>query len=171
MKLYKKTTSELTKKDIREIISLKNSHWNFGFSSQLSWFTNKKNVFNNDLHFFLKKKKKIIAYVQLGKRKCYMGLQQNKYILFRTLIVSKLERGKNISQIIMNEVTEYVKIQKQSCFLLCKNKLTKFYKNYKFIKLDQKKYKVIGHKNYLVGMIYNLNKDNLKKNKKFFYNN
>ena len=54
MKFYKKSTFNLTRKDIREIINLKNSHWNYGFSSQLNWFKNKTNVFKSDFHFFLK---------------------------------------------------------------------------------------------------------------------
>ena len=58
MKFYKKLTFKLKKKDILGIIRLKNSHWNFGISSQLSWFSNNKNVFKNDFHFFFKKYKK-----------------------------------------------------------------------------------------------------------------
>ena len=41
MKFYKKTTSKLKKKEILDIVKLKNSHWNFGISSQLKWFNNK----------------------------------------------------------------------------------------------------------------------------------
>ena len=35
MKFYKKPTLKLKKKDILGITELKNSHWNFGISSQL----------------------------------------------------------------------------------------------------------------------------------------
>ena len=52
MKFYKKLTLKLKKKDILEIAKLKNSHWNFGISSQLSWFKNKHNVSKNDFHLF-----------------------------------------------------------------------------------------------------------------------
>ena len=55
MKFYKKPTLKLKKKDILNIAKLKNSHWNFGTSSQLKWFDNKKNVSKNDFHFFFKK--------------------------------------------------------------------------------------------------------------------
>ena len=54
MKFYNKPTLRLKKKDILGIVKLKNSHWNFGISSQLSWFKNKKNVFKNDFHLFFK---------------------------------------------------------------------------------------------------------------------
>ena len=171
MKFYKKSTFNLTKKDIREIINLKNSHWNYGFSSQLNWFKNKTNVFKSDFHFFLKKNKKLIAYVQLGKRNCLINKKKSKYILFRTLIVLKKERGKYVSSIIMKNVLKFVKSQNLACFLLCKKTLISFYKKYGLITLSKKKFKVVDHKNYLNGMIYNLKKRDIKKEKQFFYNN
>ena len=59
MKFYKKLTLKLKKKDILDITKLKNSHWNFGILSQLAWFKNQNNVFKNDFHLFLKKKKRL----------------------------------------------------------------------------------------------------------------
>ena len=53
MKFFKNPTFRLNKKDIYQIINLKNSEWNYGISSQLKWFNDKKNVFKNDLHFYL----------------------------------------------------------------------------------------------------------------------
>ena len=91
MKFYKKPTLQLKKKDILDIAKLKNSHWNFGTSSQLKWFDNKKNVSKNDFHFFLKKTKKIVGYVQIGKRKYILDTKEKNYYLFRTLIILKKE--------------------------------------------------------------------------------
>ncbi len=170
MKFYKKSTLNLSKKDIHEIIYLKNTHWKFGYSSQLNWFKNKTNVFKGDLHFFLKKDKKFIAYVQLGKRNCLIDKKKSKYILFRTLIVLKKERDKYVSTIIMKNVLKFVKSQNLACFLFCKKTLISFYKKYGFISLNKKKFRVIDHKNYLNGMIYNLKKKDIKKEKQFFYN-
>ena len=93
MKFYKKVTLKLKKKDILDIAKLKNSHWNFSISSQLAWFKNQNNVFDNDFHLFLKKKEKIIGYVQLGKRKYILNSKENNYYLFRTLIILKKERN------------------------------------------------------------------------------
>ncbi len=67
MKFYKKLTLKLKKKDILEIAKLKNSHWNFGISSQLSWFKNKNNVSNNDFHLFLKKMERLLVMFSLVK--------------------------------------------------------------------------------------------------------
>ncbi len=170
MKFFKNPTFKLRKKDIHQIINLKNSQWVYGVPSQLKWFNDKKNVFKNDLHFYLKKNNKIVAYVQLGKRKYTINSKIKIYILFRTLVVLKNKRGKNLSKKIMDEVLKFIKIQKKPCFLLCKTDLIKFYKRYGFKKLNKKKYKLEDHISKLHGMVHNLNKADLIKMKKFYYN-
>ena len=170
MKFYKKNTLKLKKKDILDIAKLKNSHWNFGISSQLDWFKNQKNVFKSDYHLFLKKYEKIIGYVQLGKRKYILNSKENKYYLFRTLIILKKERNEKLAKKIMQEVSNFIKKKKLPCFLLCKKNLIKFYEKYGWIKLNKKKFKVEDHITSLHGMIYNLKKTDQKKIIKFYYN-
>ncbi len=170
MKFYKKITLKLKKKDILDIAKLKDSHWNFSISSQLDWFKNQKNVFMSDYHLFLKKYEKIIGYVQLGKRKYILNSKENKYYLFRTLIVLKKERNEKLAKKIMQEVSNFIKKKKLPCFLLCKKNLIKFYEKYGWIKLNKKKFKVEDHITSLHGMIYNLKKNNQNKVIKFYYN-
>ena len=170
MKFYKKLTLKLRKKDILEIATLKNSHWNFGISSQLSWFKNKNNVFKNDFHLFLKKNEKIIGYVQLGKRKYILNSKEKSYYLFRTLIVLKKARNEKLANKIMHEVSNFISQKRVPSFLLCKKNLIKFYEKYGWIKLNKKKFKVEDHKTSLHGMIFNLKKTDQKKNIKFYYN-
>ena len=170
MKFYKKLTIKLKKKDILDITKLKNSHWNFGLSSQLSWFKNQNNVFKNDFHLFLKKDEKIIGYVQLGKRKYILNSKENNYYLFRTLIVLKKERNEKVAKKIMHEVSNFIKKKRLPGFLLCKKDLIKFYEKYGWIKLKINKFKVEDHKTSLCGMIYNLKKADDKKIIKFYYN-
>ena len=171
MKFYKSPTYKLKKKDIMEIASLKNSQWNYGIPSQIRWFNNKKNVSKNDLHFFLNKNEEIICYVQLGKRRYVIDSKKKHYILFRTLIVLKDERGKNLSKKIMNEVLKFIKLKKLPCFLLCKKELIGFYQKYGFIKLRKNHFKVLDHKNTLFGMIYYPEKKFFTGKKIFYYNN
>ena len=170
MKFYKKNTLKLKKKDILDIAKLKNSHWNFGISSQLDWFKNQKNVFKSDYHLFLKKYEKIIGYVQLGKRKYILNSKENKYYLFRKLKVLKKERNEKLAKKIMQEVSNFIKKKKLPCFLLCKKNLIKFYEKYGWIKLNKKKFKVEDHITSLHGMIYNLKKTDQNKVIKFYYN-
>ena len=170
MKFYKKLTLRLKKKDILDIVKLKNSHWNFSISSQLSWFKNNNNVFKNDFHLFLKKNEKIVGYVQLGKRKYILNSKVNNYYLFRTLIVTKKERNKKLATKIMNEVSKFIKQKNLPSFLLCKKNLIKFYEKHGWIKFSKKIFKVKDHKTSLHGMIYNLKKTDQKKIIKFYYN-
>ena len=170
MKFYKKSTLELKKKEILEIIKLKSSHWNFDISSQLNWFKDRRNVFKNDFHLFLKKTKNIIGYVQLGKRKYILNSKKYNYYLFRTLIVLKKERNEKLAKKIMYEVSNFIKKKKLPGFLLCKKNLIKFYEKYGWIKMNKKRFKVKDHETSLYGMIYNFKKTDQKKNINFYYN-
>ena len=170
MKFIKKPTFKLKKKDILGIAKLKNSQWSFGIPSQLIWFKNQKNVLKNDFHLFYKKKEKIIGYAQLGKRKYILNSKVKNYILFRTAIVLKKERGKQLGEKIVNKVSHFVKKRKLPSFLLTRKKLIKFYEKYGWVKLNKKRYKVADHKTSLHGMIYNLNRNDQKKIMKFYYN-
>ena len=170
MRLYKNPTFKLKKQDIREIVNIKNSHWNFSISSQLAWFKNQNNVFDNDFHLFLKKKEKIIGYVQLGKRKYILNSKEKSYYLFRTLIVLKKERNKKLANKIMHEVSNFIRQKRTPSFLLCKKNLIKFYEKYGWVKLNKKRYKVEDHKTLLYGMSYNLKKNDQIKIIKFYYN-
>jgi len=170
MKFYKKQTYKLKKNDIEQIIRLKNTQWKFGYQSQLKWFRNKKNILSTDYHFYIKKNKRIISYVQLGKRKYLIGSKKSNYILFRTLIVSKNERGKNLSQLIMQNVQKFIKKKNLPCFLLCKKKLIPFYMRYGFLLLNKNKFKITKYKTILNGMIFNLSRKNVKSFVSFYYN-
>ena len=66
MKFQSIKTSKLSKKEINQIISLKDSHWKFGRKSQISWF--KKRVLANDVHNLMIINGKIIGYTFLGIR-------------------------------------------------------------------------------------------------------
>ena len=164
--LKEKKSKFLSKADIINIIKLKKSHWNHSIPSQIKWF--KKNSFKNDLHFQLFKDKKLIGYVHLGLRLVNYNSKKIKYILFRNLIIKKIERKNNYSTMIMLKVNKYIKKNKKIGFLLCKKHVTKFYNKYKWNILNKKSSTVIDHniKNMRL-MAFNLNKI---KNLQFYYN-
>ena len=53
-------TKQLSKKIINKICLLKNQEWNYGFNSNLKWFTD--NIYNDDINFLLFNNSKLIAY-------------------------------------------------------------------------------------------------------------
>ena len=54
------------KKNLEEIINLKNKEWKFGRKSQINWI--KKNLKEKDVHVTLKYKNKLIGYTMLRNR-------------------------------------------------------------------------------------------------------
>ena len=89
-------TSKLNKRQINEIISLKNLYWGFGEESQKIWF--KKNALLNDTHNLMVVNNEIVGYTFLSNRnlKIYhlSKLKNNLgYTLFSTLILKQKYRN------------------------------------------------------------------------------
>ncbi len=158
-------TSDLSKKEIFEICLLKNSHWKFGIRNQIKWF--KENVKKKDIHNCLYLNFKLIGYTSLKRRTFYTGRNKSKYLLFDTLIINKKYRKKKLSSLLMNFNNEIIKQNNMFSFLICKNKLVKFYLNCRWKKLKNKNIIVHDHSFTTNGMVYNLDKFN-KKNFLFF---
>ncbi len=169
MKIIEKLTNNLTKEEINQIIKLKNSHWNFGLKSQIEWFKKKINIKKKDIHIFIKNKKNIIGYVQLGNRKFNIKKNSQKYLLFRTLIISKRFRKKLLSKKIMDRVVKIINSKKIICFLTCQKELVKFYNKYNWKKLKKSEFKILDHHNRLIGMINNPYREKIKKKIIFYY--
>ena len=62
-------TKNLTNKNIKDICSLKETHWKFGLNSQFNYF--KKNVRLNDLHNCCFFNNKLIGYTLLKKNRMF----------------------------------------------------------------------------------------------------
>ena len=96
MKFQSIKTSELNKKQIDQILNLKNIHWKHGYESQLTWF--KKNALLDDSHNLMLINNEIVGYTFLANRSLKM-FHLNKinkkvsYTLFATLILSEKYRN------------------------------------------------------------------------------
>ena len=96
MKFQSIKTSELNKKQIDQILNLKNIHWKHGYESQLTWF--KKNALLDDSHNLMLINNEIVGYTFLANRSLKM-FHLNKinkkvsYTLFDTLILSEKYRN------------------------------------------------------------------------------
>ena len=161
--LISKKTFQLSNKEIYKICRLKNTNWKYSLKSQLSWF--KDNVRKNDIHNLLKYNKNIIGYTLLRERKYAISSISKKYYLFDTIIIYKNFRKKYLSNYLMNFNNEIISKKDKFSFLICKNEMVKFYKKYKWVKLNKKKFKIMDHNSSLNGMIFNFKK--LKSLEKF----
>ena len=159
-----KTSKKLNKKQIIDLCNLKKQHWKFNLKEQAKWFQN--NAKSSDKHFLIYSKKTLVGYVHLGLRSYFNKKVKFKYVLFRNLIVEKKHRKKNISFIIMKKANEYIKKGKKIGFLICKEKMCKFYKKFGWKIVLKKDYKLIDHNHSKMKfMIYG----NVFSKKKFYY--
>ena len=148
MKFQSIKTSELNKKQIDQILNLKNSHWAHGYESQLTWF--KKNALVNDLHNLLFINNEIIGYTFLANRSLKI-LHLNtineevSYTLFATLILSKKYRNFFYVSKFMKFNSEIIVKKNKPSFLLCHGHNVKLYKFFGWSSLDISNFKVPDH--------------------------
>ena len=133
---YSIKTKKLKKKQVLDIIKLKDQHWKFGLKSQLFFF--KKNFKSYDIHNLLYLSSKLIGYTALKRRTFYKKKEKKKYLLFDTLVISKDFRNLKLSNIIMNFNNKIIVNNKMQSILICENKLYKFYKKFLWSKIDRK---------------------------------
>ena len=146
MKLFYKssTTKKLKKNEILEICKLKNTHWKYGYKSQINWFN--KNIRANDIHNLAFINKKLVGYVSLRKRNFIIKKDKKKYLYFDTIIILKKYRKFKIGHNLLNQTTNIIKKSKQHSMLICNKKIISFYKKYDWKKILQKKAKILDHK-------------------------
>jgi len=164
-------TSELNKKQIDQILNLKNIHWKHGYESQLTWF--KKNALLDDSHNLMLINNEIVGYTFLANRSLKM-FHLNKinkkvsYTLFATLILSEKYRNFFYVSKFMKFNSKIIYKKNNPSFLLCHEHNLKLYKFFGWSSLDISNFKVPDHSKNLKGMIYNF--DNFKKDKNTIYN-
>ena len=163
--LLSKKTKQLKKEQIDNICKLKNTHWNYSFKSNLEWF--KKNVKSYDVHNLIYYNSKLIGYTFLRIRTFYLGKIKKKYLYFDTLIIDKKYRKKGISHFLMKLNNQVIKKNNKISFLICLNKLIRFYKKFGWEVMSKKVFS-IGDYNFDTNGMY-FNGKVIKKQKYIFY--
>ena len=155
-KLFSKLTSKLTKKNILDILKLKDTEWKYGIDKQQKFFY--QNIKNDDIHNLFYKCNNLIGYTCLRK-KYYPKKNLNNYFLhFDTLIIKKKFRSLGLGHKIMNFNNKIIKNNKSYGILICKKNMVKFYE--KFYWTNSKK---IFKKKYIMFYCMDFKKKNLKK--------
>ena len=123
----------LNQQEKMKIFSLKDQFWNFGLQEQKLWF--KKNINKNDIHIFLQKKKKIIAYNCLRLKK----LNNYDFYLLDTLIVDKKLQKNGYGGHLL-DINKIISLSKGKPIFLKANKLVgSFYRRFNFNLIIKKK--------------------------------
>ena len=178
MKFQSIKTSKLQKDEVEQILNLKDSHWKYGYESQLKWF--KKNVMIDDYHNIMKNNNEIIGYTYLGERKFEIldskqSNEEKQYVLFATLIIKKQFRNSLNAFKMMRFNSEIILKIKRPSFLLTHSDRLNFYKYFGWTEINRLNFDVSDHVSKLPevprGMVYNFSNfirdDNCRY--KFFY--
>ena len=142
--------SDLSKKNLTNIIQLKKQEWKYEINSQKKWIKSK--IRNDDMHILLKLNNKIIGYTMLRILKNNSFLKYKRIIYFDTHIIEKRFRGKKIASYLMEEAIKQIKKKKILAVLRCKKELEKYYKNYKWKVVN--KYIKFNDDKKLTSMVY-----------------
>ena len=165
-------TSKLTKKKVKEILELKNSHWRKGIKSQKKWFKN--NAKSKDYHNIMIHKGNIVGYTFIGRRKLKIKTKKNRetfnnYLLFQTLIIHSNYRNFSNLRKFMNFNNKIIIKLKKMSFLLCKKNKIKMYKLFKWKIIKGYTFKVPDHKHNLIGMTFNSKLIHRQKDNKYYF--
>ena len=157
MILSSKKTNQLNKKEVSNILNLKEQQWKFGLNSQKKFF--KKNVKNYDFHNFIyssQNKKNLIGYTCFRIRHLSVENQKFKYMLLDSIIIKKKFQKKNYGRKLMKFNNSFIKKKKLPSFLFCSKKNLKFFEMFKWKKIISKNFR-IPKKNKKFCMCYNSN--------------
>ena len=148
-----KAHKDMNKLDFEEAIEIKSKQWAYGYYDQYVWM--KKNLQKSDLHVFLKKNNRNVAYLNLIDIKVSINHDDIKIDAIGIGSVCAICRGYGYGNEIMSLVNEYIIRENKIGLLICKRPLLKFYKNLGWYQLN--------HENYDIGlndlklMIFNKN--------------
>lgn len=118
--------SQLNSQELEKIVDLKKRHWNYSSEEHVNWIQN--NINDEDIHVLMFEKEELVAYLNLINTEVII----NDTIQFFIGIgnVCSKEKGKGYGGLLINEVNQYLIVQKKLGILLCKVDLIDFYKKY-----------------------------------------
>ena len=155
LKLVSKKQTDLSKLDIKKIISLKNTHWKYSFSEIYRFL--KKNFKKNDFYNLIFLNQKLIGYTGFRNKYFFLKNKKLKYLHFDCLVILKKFRDKKISNILMCFNHYVIQDKSLPSILFCEKKMIKYYQNYNWKKINKNKIKLnIKNKKSKITLFFNL---------------
>ncbi len=136
IKLKSLKTKNLTKKNIQNILTLKDETWRNGLNSQQEHF--ETNYKNDDYHNLMFYRNLLIGYTSFRKRKIKTMREEKSYLLLDSIVIKKKYRGKGYSSNLMKYNNHFVTKKGLKSLLFCTNKNVKFFSKYQW-KIANKK--------------------------------
>ena len=114
-KLISCETNKLSKKNILEILKLKDTYWRYGISEQKKFFQKKIN--KNDIHNLLYIKRVLKGYTCLRKKKYSYKSKKIHFFIFDTLVINKKVRSSGYGGKLMKFNNQIINKHKLLAFL------------------------------------------------------
>lgn len=116
---------DLNTEDLKDIISIKKQHWNYGFESQKKWIEDQFS--DDDLHILATSDNGIESYVGINELWCIIDNVKYTFWGIGNVCVDKKLQGCGIGSKVIDFVNQYILLNNKSGILLCNNQLTTFY--------------------------------------------
>jgi len=125
--------TEISNKELDEIIKIKSFAWPYPYEKQLEWIN--RNITNLDLHMLLLKNNEPVAYLDLIDIKLKVDTKiANAYGVGN---VCAIEKGKGYGNELMEQTNKYIAGKQRIGLLFCKKELVSFYNKHGWILMDK----------------------------------
>lgn len=131
--------SKLNENMVREIIKIKQHHWNYSYDEHKKWMD--ENINEDEHHLIiLNSRNGAIAYLNIVKTSIIYNDIEEKVLGVGNVCVDKKYSGQGIGQLIMGICNYYLSSYEKRSILLCKSNLVKFYEKSGWIKYEGEVY-------------------------------
>ena len=145
--------SELSNRQLEEIIKIKSIAWNYNFDQQLAWI--RQNLKESDLHVLLSTEDKNLAYLNLIEIEVKIdGFLKKGYGIGN---VCSCEKNRGWGKEIMARTNSYLAKDNRIGLLFCKKTLVNFYYLNSWKIVDKEKLSVGFNNDFIETMYFNCN--------------
>lgn len=144
--------SQISNKELKDIIDLKNIHWQYSFNQHLHWI--EKNIFDDDIHVLMSENQILLGYLNLVKIKTIIN--GRNFDFYGIGNVCSKKNGLGYGRELLIATREYLLKNNYKGILFCKDELINFYEKFGYILICKNKIVSDKYKNTNI-MVFNVN--------------
>lgn len=137
---------DLSKKQLEDIVLLKEQHWPHGILSQKNWIA--ENFEENDIHLILYHQDAPVAYASLNQILCTIDSKQEPVLGLGSVCVARSCQKQGLGKVIVESANQYIAEHGKTGLLLCHKELTEFYSRYGWSNMNCEKV-TVAEKNFV----------------------
>ncbi|HLN56055.1 MAG TPA: GNAT family N-acetyltransferase [Bacteroidales bacterium] len=143
--------SEISEKELKEVIRIKQISWPYNYEDQIKWL--RENLKDDDIHVLLSLEGDYIGYLNLIK--IDLIINGDNVSSLGVGNVCTTIRGKGWGQELMMLSNNYIRKNRKTGLLFCRDRLENFYGMCKWKKIDNSKLRVGFENSRIISMYYN----------------